>query len=156
MLIPSTADRSTSAFVHELPPGLQSVTRAVSATLFSQFVLYAMVGGLAFTIDFGTLYLLTEHSHLDYMLAAPIAFLLGLLVSYLLCTRWVFSKRKVQNVAAEFAIFAAIGMAGLGLNESIQWFLSDRMAVPYMQSKAASAAIVLLWNFTARRLALFQ
>jgi putative flippase GtrA len=36
------------------------------------------------------------------------------------------------------------------------WLLTDGVGVHYMGSKAASTAVVFLWNFLARRFALFH
>ncbi len=65
--------------------------------IFLQFLSYSLVGGLAFVVDYGSLWLLTEKCHLYYLISAAIAFLLGLTVNYLLSTTWVFTERKYNN-----------------------------------------------------------
>jgi putative flippase GtrA len=56
----------------------------------------------------------------------------------------------------EFAVFAGIGVVGLGLNELIIWFASEKIHFHYMAAKALSAAILLIWNFGARKSVLFR
>jgi len=124
--------------------------------LLHQFARYLCVGGVAFVVDFGSLYLLTEFAGFHYLVSAAAAFLLGLITNYYLSRAWVFDRRTMENAAAEFAIFSVIGVVGLGLNEAIIWFISDRLHFHYMMAKAVSAAVVLVWNFGARKAVLFR
>jgi putative flippase GtrA len=121
-----------------------------------QFARYLVVGGLAFLVDLGTLYLLTEFAGIYYLVSAAVAFLLGLAVNYLLSRTWVFDRRVIGNTGLEFLVFAAIGVVGLGLNEAIIWFLHEPMNFHYLVAKIVSGGIVLLWNFGARKFWLFR
>jgi len=125
-------------------------------SLLYQFARYLVVGGLAFAIDFGSLYLLTEFAGLHYLISAAVAFLLGLLANYCLSRIWVFARRTMDNSAVEFAVFAVIGVVGLGLNEGIIWFGREKIHLHYLVAKIISAMIVLMWNFGARRSLLFS
>lgn len=122
---------------------------------FIQFFRYCFVGGLAFLVDYGSLYLLSDKFGLHYLLSASIAFIAGLVVNYLISTYWVFSESKFQDKRKEFAIFAIIGLIGLGLTEGLMWLFTDLAGLHYMLSKLITAALVLLWNFIARKLILF-
>src|SRR5579884_2028883 len=82
-----------------------------------QLFRYALVGGLAFVVDFGTLFVLKEYAGLPYLWAAAVSFLFGLSTNYALSVTWVFDKRAVKNRQVEFVIFALLGVLGLGLNE---------------------------------------
>ena len=130
-------------------------TGKTSDTL-TQLFRYAFVGGLAFIVDYGSLWFLTEVCGLHYLLSAAIAFILGLTCNYLLSTAWVFSGRSLENRWAEFAVFALIGVVGLGLNELIMWVGTDKLHLHYMLSKIVSTAIVFFWNFFARKFILFN
>lgn len=123
--------------------------------VFIQFFRYCIVGGLAFLVDYGLLYLLADKFGLHYLLSANIAFIAGLVVNYLISTFWVFSESKYQDKRKEFAIFAIIGVIGLGLTEGLMWLFTDLAGLHYMLSKLITAALVLLWNFIARKLILF-
>lgn len=122
---------------------------------FIQFFRYCFVGGLAFLVDYGLLYLLSDKVGLHYLLSASIAFITGLVVNYLISTFWVFSESKYEDKRKEFAIFAIIGVIGLGLTEGLMWLFTDLAGLHYMLSKLITAALVLLWNFIARKLILF-
>lgn len=121
-----------------------------------QFFRYIFVGGVAFLLDFGTLYYFTEYLGIHYLLSAALAFLLGLVANYLLSITWVFNNHTLDNKVSEFGVFALIGIIGLGLNEVIIWFFTANVHFYYMFSKIISAVIVLFWNFFARKYLLFK
>jgi putative flippase GtrA len=121
-----------------------------------QLFRYTFVGGLAFIVDFGTLYLLTEFLHLHYLISAAAAFILGLLTNYFLSIKWVFSSRTIDSRSVEFMLFAIIGLIGLGLNELFLWIFTDLLSIYYLLSKIITAVFVYLWNFFARKYALFN
>lgn len=121
-----------------------------------QFVRYFFAGGAAFAVDFGTLWLLTDVFGLHYLLSAAAAFAAGLLTNYAISIRWVFSRRTLRSRKAELAGFAAIGIAGLGLNEAVMWVVTEVSGHHYLLAKAFSTAAVFLWNFTARKYLLFH
>jgi putative flippase GtrA len=126
------------------------------ARLVKQFTRYLIVGGAAFVVDFGSLYLLTEFAGFHYLKAAALAFVFGLVTNYCLCRLWVFDRRTVSSTAVEFTVFAVIGLLGLGLNEAILWFVTVKMHLHYLIAKCASASLVLVWNFGARKTILFR
>jgi len=121
-----------------------------------EFGRYLIVGGLAFLADFSSLFLLTEKAGLHYLWSATIAFLIGTMVNYVLSTRWVFSVRKVSNWLDEFALFAAIGVAGVLLNGGIIAFLVEVAGIGYLIAKLVATGLVLFFNFGARKWLLFS
>ena len=119
--------------------------------LLIQFVRYFFVGGFAFVVDFGLLYILTEYAGLHYLLSATLSFIAGLLVNYIISCLWVFSNSKFKSRIVEFLFFAAIGVVGLVLNDFLIWLFTDCIGTHYMFSKIVAAAVVYLWNFFARK-----
>jgi len=128
----------------------------VAGTNTREFFRYVAASLLALAIDTGTLALLTSAAGVRYLISAPIAFLLGLLVVYILSITWVFERRDVRNVAAEFGLFLIIGLVGLGINEGVLWVLTGVFGLFYLISKIASVIIVFTWNFFARKRLLFR
>jgi putative flippase GtrA len=120
-----------------------------------QFFRYIFVGSIAFIVQFSSLYALTSILGVYYLISAPIAFILGLIANYTLSIYWVFSKHKFNNMWSEFMIFSIIGVVGLGLNEAFMWFFTDFLGLFYLISNIFAAALILFWNFFARKLTLF-
>jgi putative flippase GtrA len=123
--------------------------------VLAQFVRYLVVGGTAFIVDFGLFYVLLGVATLHYLVAATLAYLVGLLVNYVLSTAWVFDYRRLQHRGQEFAVFAVIGVVGVGLNGGLIRYFSVSLGANYLQSKLLAAVLILLFNFGARKLLLF-
>lgn len=123
--------------------------------LWLEFSQYGIVGAIAYMVDMGLLIGLTEWVHLHYLLSAGIAFLAGLGVNYLLSITWVFSVRRLKNKKLEFFLFSFIGIIGLGINEGVIWFATEKGGFHYVVSKIIATGVVFLWNFFARKYLLF-
>ena len=121
-----------------------------------QFFRYIFVGGIAFLVDFSSLYVLTDFFGVFYLISAAIAFILGLIANYVMSISWVFNRRTLNNKTIEFSFFAIIGIIGLGLNELFIWFFTAELNFYYLISKILAAIIILFWNFFARKFALFR
>ena len=72
----------------------------------AQLFRYIIVGGIAFLVDYGLLFLLTEYFHFHYLLSATISFIAGLIVNYAISTRWIFRHSKLDNRLMEFIIYS--------------------------------------------------
>ena len=124
-------------------------------SLIIQLIRYTIVGGLAFAIDFGLLFILTEYIGLFYVLSATLSFIAGLLVNYFISTSWIF-KSVIKNKQIEFTLFALIGVIGLGLNDLLIWIFTEKFHLHYMFTKLVTAVLVYLWNFFGRKYFLFN
>lgn len=124
--------------------------------LVRQFLRYGAAGALAFGIDLATLYLLLEYARLHYLLAAALAYALGIACNYLLAIRWVFDFRRLPQWQGEFALYVLVGVVGLGLNLMVIGLLVDQAGLPVLAAKLAAGAAIMLFNFGARKLLLFS
>lgn len=135
---------------------LTKVFISPTQSTFLQLFRYGFVGGIAFIVDYGTLYICTEFVGIHHLVSAAMAFIFGLIVNYLLSTTWVFASRTQKSKWVEFVIFTIIGIIGLGLNEIIIYIGTDVFGIHYMLSKLISTATVFFWNFFARKIVLFK
>ena len=134
--------------------GAEPAHRADSP-LAVQFLRYLAVGGIAFLADFATLALLTSGCGWHYLQAAAVAFGVGMAITYGLSVTWVFKVRVVKSQHVEFLLFTLVGLAGLGITQLMLWTLTDGLNLYYLHAKLITAAVVLAWNFVARKLLLF-
>lgn len=124
-------------------------------SLADEGVRYLAASALALAIDFGVYAGLIRLAGVHYMVAAPIGFALGLATVYALSVRWVFRQRRLADRRAEFALFAAIGLAGMALNQIIIYAAVAMMPGSYEIAKFISAGVVFCFNFISRKLLLF-
>jgi putative flippase GtrA len=124
--------------------------------LVGEILRYLIIGGIAFIADYGTLLTLNKIFHLNYLVAASIAFCFGILVNYLGSIHFVFQVRSLRNPHLERMLFLMIGLIGLGINDGMLYILTGQLSIPIEYSKLITQAIVLFWNFMARKLLLFS
>ncbi|MGE4443313.1 MAG: GtrA family protein [Desulfomicrobium sp.] len=124
--------------------------------IIAEFFKYGVVGLLAFVLDFSILFIFTEFLGVNYLLAAALGFISGLLLNYVLSLVWVFKKKCYDSRWKEFSIFALIGVGGLVLNELIIWLFTEEFGLHYTVSKIISTIVVFLYNFGLRKFILFR
>ncbi len=133
-------------------------------SLFWEFFRYAVVGGIAFLADYGTLFLfqeliLTGGTPWELFISTAAGFIVGLIVNYVLSLTFVFRRKdncgSGKSVAA-FLIFTVVGVIGLGLTELIMYLGTELLHISYLIVKIAAAAIVLVWNYVGRKVLIFD
>jgi len=113
---------------------------------FSLFWGYVFFAGIATLVDFGLLYFFTEFVGFYYLFSSALAYLAGMITNYSLNKFFNF-KNKSQQITKQFAVFAAVALVGLCLNQFILWSLVEKFHLWYMFSKVISVIIVMFWSF---------
>ena len=128
----------------------------ISKRLIAAFFRYAIAGGIGFVLDYGVLTICYEVLGLHYLVASVTGFVAGMVFVYLCSNKWVFATRSMADKAwLEFAIFAIIGVVGLGLTVLMMWIFVEVFKIYPLISKLFTTALVLLWNFFARKIILY-
>lgn len=115
-----------------------------------QLFRYVFVGGFSAVADVGALYILTSKFHVFYLMSAGVAFIVGTILNYILSILWIFEA--TGNTKLEVALFTLVGLGGLGWNELIIWLGVRDAHLYYLYAKLVALALVMLWNFSLRRL----
>ncbi|MBQ9673161.1 MAG: GtrA family protein [Ruminococcus sp.] len=124
---------------------------------FLQFFRYVFVGGIATVVDWGVLFLSTDFFHIYHMVSTIIAFIAGLITNFLLSKLIVFKANEARvNAAMEFVSYTVIGVIGLVITEIIMFLFTNCWSLYYMLSKVIATIIVLVWNYTARKLIIYK
>ena len=121
-----------------------------------QLARYGLASGVALAVDWGLMIGLTEVLGAPYLLSAAAGFSVGVLVAYVLSLLFVFDDRRWADARIEFALFTAVGVAGLVLNHSLLYVLVERLGAHYALAKAPAAVGCFLFNFLVRRSLLFS
>lgn len=159
--------------------GQNAKKSAAHKALMMEFLRYAVVGGIAFSADFGTFALFRElvfggsGGSAAIIVSTAAGFLVGIAVNYLLSMKIVFTTEKQQKQGRNLKavlIFAAVGLVGLLLTEVLQW-LGEKTLLPTALGqaleglkaglgkyavKAIVTAIVLVWNYVGRKVFVFR
>lgn len=137
-------------------PLLKTLFLEPTANPLIQFFRYVFVGGCSFLVDAGVLWLCVQLG-LHYLVAACFGFVAGLICNFVLSRALVFRAETARvGRVLEFAAYALIGLIGLGLTELLLYFFTEIVQFHYMISKVIASAVVLFWNFLARKLLLYR
>lgn len=117
---------------------------------------YLLVGGVCTAFDISLLMGLVHFGKLHYLVAGAISFLAATLLNYLLCTLWLFRVRRVKYRPLEFLAYLTITGVGLGCNVGLLWFFTERFGWHFALSKLAATALVVVWNFSSRKILLHR
>ena len=133
-----------------------------------EFLRYAVVGGISFLADAGSMALVKELffkedcSSLEMALCVAVGFCVGLLVNYALSTLFVFcgegQKRRGRSLGA-FLIYAAVGVIGFFLTELGMWIgvgIVGSDGFWYLAVKCLVAGVVLVWNYAGRKIFVYH
>jgi putative flippase GtrA len=133
-------------------------------SLAKEFGRYLIVGGTAFLVDYGTLYLTKTYvfgglGDMGVYIATALGFIAGLIYNYILSLVFVFRSAKERDkgkTVGAFLLFAVIGVVGLLLTEGGMYLGYQLLHINYMIVKLFVAAVVLVWNYAARKLLIFK
>nr|WP_292739503.1 GtrA family protein [Methanobrevibacter sp.] len=130
---------------------IDKLFRKPTDNIFIQMFRYVFVGGTAFAVDFFFLYFFSDICGIYYLISGVLSFIISVLVNYWMSTVWVFNQDNIDNKLLEFNLFLAISTIGLVFTEILLWLFTDVCGLHYLISKIIAAAIVMFWNFIARR-----
>ncbi len=143
---------------------LLSGKKILSASLIKEFFRYAVVGGISFLADFGTLTFFEEvifrtRENWQIFVSTAAGFVVGLVVNYILSLLFVFRKEDNKSSGKSvggFLVFALVGVIGLAITEGLMHIGVNVLHFHYMITKIVTAAIVLVWNYLGRKLLVFN
>ena len=127
------------------------MNKLLEKKIVRQILKFTVVGGLAFLIDYGLLYVLTEFIGIHYLISSIISFTVSVIFNYILSIKWVFDVNKKQGLK-EFILFIILSVIGLIINEIIMYLMVDIMNIHYMISKLFSTGVVMVYNFITRKI----
>lgn len=132
--------------------------------IFNEFIRYTFIGGTAFCIDMLTLYLCKTQvffysGNIGIYISTALGFLAGLIFNYIFSLIFVFESAKDENKGRNlfsFFLFFIIGVIGLVLTEIGMYAGVNFFYLDYLVTKVIVAAIVLMWNYIARKVLIFR
>ena len=133
-----------------------------------EVIRFALTGGICFLVELAVLILLKGKLGIDTLIATPIAFLISVILNYLMCVMWVFSGVQNRGAGAK-AGFLITSLIGLGLNEVLMFLfrlilgedaviltLGSKTIKMYVLNKCLATLIVMIWNYFSKRAVLYR
>ncbi len=122
--------------------------------LIAQVARFGVVGIAAFVVDYGLMVALTELAGMNPVASATISFAVSVVFNYVASMRFVFHHRQGMSRRREFAVFVALSVAGLGINDALMWGGTALAGIDYRVVKIGATAVVMVWNFVTRKVLL--
>ena len=119
--------------------------------LIIQIIKFGIVGVIATVIDFGVLLFSNEILHLDVLVASAAAFCVSVIANYILSMLFVF-KGSENGKLKEFAVFIALSIGGLLINQFIMWLGTEVLTIYYVVVKVFACVFVPVYNFITRKI----
>lgn len=116
-----------------------------------QFLKFALVGFASLAVEYLFLGYFLQALSMDYLLATTIAFIISIVVNYILSMKYVFSHKEDVSRKREFTIFAVLSAIGLGLNDLYMFIGVSLLNVGTMAMKLISTFFVTWYNYFSRR-----
>lgn len=114
-----------------------------------QFIKYCFVGGFATIFDWGT-YSLLLYWNVEYLPATAGGFIIGIIINYIISKKTVFTtESKVGKY--DLLLYFVIGLIGLFFSIALMYGFVDILSVNKIFARMITTAIVLIWNFLARK-----
>lgn len=110
---------------------------------------FLAVGGACFLLEYGLLYALTEYGGVGYLYSSAMAFIISLMVNYILCVVFVFDVHRQSE--RQMVLFIITSLMGLGINQLVMWTCVDGLGIWYMAAKLVASAVVMVWNYFTKR-----
>ena len=134
----------------------------------AEVIRFALTGGVCFLVELGVLILLKGKLGIDTLIATPIAFLISVILNYLLCVVWVFRGAKNRG-AFRRKTAVTRRQIGLGLNELLMLLfrlilgedaviltVAGKTINMYVLNKCLATLIVMIWNYFSKRAVLYR
>lgn len=120
--------------------------------LINQLLKFGLVGGIAFLIDYGLLFICTEWFGIYYFISSIISLSVSVIFNYIASVLWVFDVDQEKSKTKNFIIFITLSIVGLGINQIIMYYGVEVLNLYYMLIKLIATFIVMVFNFITRKM----
>jgi putative flippase GtrA len=120
-----------------------------------QLIKYVGVGGTAALVEWLSFALLIGPAHFHYLLAVTVSFITATAVNYVLSASFVFVRGR-HPTHKEIILLYLASTIGLLMNLLLMLFFVGFLSIPAMPAKIAATGVVFFWNFSARKIWVFE
>lgn len=120
----------------------------MDSTTISHFIRFGIVGFSGVFVDFSVTWLAKEQLKLNKYVANSLGFLTAVCWNYWFNRVWTFHSTD-PNMGIQFAKFFGLSLIGLGINNALIYFFTEKWKATFYPAKLVATGIVVLWNFYA-------
>lgn len=112
---------------------------------------YAVVGLIAFGIDYAVMLMLVESFGVSEIFAVTISFVISIIANYFMSMRFVFTCRDDRTKKKDFGLFAGLSAVALIINDIAMAALTGFVFIDYRIAKPIATFVATIWNFISRK-----
>lgn len=120
------------------------------AEKYAQFIRFCIAGGLAFTVNIGVLYTLTDILRVYYLISTVGAFLVSLAVSFTLQKFWTFKDHSRDHLHIQMPLYFGMQLGSVSVNAALMYVFVEYLHIWYVFSQViislALAVVVFFIN----------
>lgn len=122
-----------------------SILRGMKLALY-RFARNTVVGVSTFLLDIALLYVAVSVLGISYLIATPLAYLIGSTCGYVL-SRWYVFKGSERSHHAGYVFFVGVGLAGAAATTALVATLVSAFAMNYLIARTLVAGFVGIVNY---------
>ncbi len=116
-------------------------------TLAQRFQKFLLVGAFGLAVNQAMLYGLRDFAHLRLLVASPLAFVVSMLVTFMLNEIWTWHDRGSGRILTRAVLYHLVNSGGLLINTGVLWMLVQHGDMHYLMANLVGAATAAVWNF---------
>ena len=134
-----------------------------NAMNMGEVIKFLIAGGVCFVVQTVALVLLRDVLGIPTLVAFPIAFLIAMVVNYIMSVLWIWPSAKDSGLETKIG-FLVSSIIGLLINELVMWLMGlifgeDQVLFTvfgwnfsmYLFNECVATAIAMIWNFFTKR-----
>ncbi len=117
---------------------------------------YLFSGATAFGVDFFFLYAFTEWVGLHYLMSVVFAFLIAVVVSFILQKFWTFQNNSKTDLHRQATIYMTVAIINTGLNTLLVYLFVEYVGLHYLAGQFFSSGLIALESFFVYQIFIFK
>jgi len=134
---------------------IEFTQKKIVELLQTKMVRYFFVAVAATLTDILILWLMTELTSINYLIAATAGYLIGTYVNYLLGVMFVFESESRHSKRMEILFVYAVTLTSAGINAALLWYLCGQHEMHLAIAKFISLGVCFFYNFSMRHMFIF-
>ncbi len=124
--------------------------------LIAQIIRFGISGGIATGLIVGLLYLFTAVFHWWYLLSDVIAFIIAIVVSFLLQKYWAFGDTRREGAGFQMTFYVFVMLWDLALNTGLLYLSVERLHLWYLYAQLGISVLIAIQNYLLYRFIIFR
>lgn len=124
--------------------------------LTSTIVRYLISGAVATVVDIASLYFLVDMLHLWYLASATIAFVLTVIVSFMMQKFWTFQETSTESIHTQIRGYLILSTANIFINTALMYLFVSLFHIQYLIAQLGVIAVISLYGFFIYKYLIFR